>query len=233
MNKGLPAFAKQLLVIPVIAGVLLGMLSVSAQAASTQGVEPDALITRLFDELNARLQKEKEKVAEDRTLLIEIGEEVLGPYVSFDKMAKQILGKHWRKITDEQQDRYTAAFKNRVSYAMASQYDPEQAYGLSVTDSKYNRRGNLVLVKSQVVNETSGKKYLIDYKLFYSKKNDNWMVYDVIVEGVSMLRSFKTASNEQMSRKGIEFLIAQLETEAKEDKAKVNGGSSGEAMAAQ
>ena len=227
----LHAHLRQYLIMPALM-VMLGVLSFNSVAATTAGVEPDRLIERLFDEMNERLQKEKEKVAKDRTLLVDIGEEVLGPYVSFDKMAMQILGKHWRRITEDQQDRYTAAFKNRVSYAMASQYDPEQKYELTVTDSKFNDRGNRALVKSEVVNKSSSKKYLIDYKLFYSKKNDNWMVYDVIVEGVSMLQSFKTASNEEMSRKGIESLIAQLETESEQDKAKVNGAV-GEAMAAQ
>ncbi|MDX1694224.1 MAG: ABC transporter substrate-binding protein [Ketobacteraceae bacterium] len=227
----LHAHLRQYLIMPALM-VMLGVLSFNSVAATTAGVEPDRLIERLFDEMNERLQKEKEKVAQDRTLLVDIGEEVLGPYVSFDKMAMQILGKHWRRITEDQQDRYTAAFKNRVSYAMASQYDPEQKYELTVTDSKFNDRGNRALVKSEVVNKSSSKKYLIDYKLFYSKKNDNWMVYDVIVEGVSMLQSFKTASNEEMSRKGIESLIAQLETESEQDKAKVNGAV-GEAMAAQ
>jgi ABC-type transporter MlaC component len=212
--------------------ILLAMVGLNVQAAGTEGVKPDLLIEQLFDVMNNRLQKDKDKIAADRTLLVEIGEEVLGPYVSFDKMAMQILGKNWRKITEDQQTRYTAAFKNRVSYAMASQYDPEQAYALDVTDSKFNKRGNRALVKSEVANKSSGKKYLIDYKLFYSKKNDNWMVYDVIVEGVSMLQSFKTASNEEMSRNGIESLIAQLETESEQDKAKVNG-EAGKAMAAQ
>ncbi len=212
--------------------VLLGVLSLNVQAASTAGVKPDTLIERLFDEMNLRLQNEKEAVANDRTLLVEIGEEVLGPYVSFDKMAMQILGKHWRSITEDQQNRYTSAFKNRVSYAMASQYDPDQAYELEVTGSKFNNRGNRALVKSEVVNKSSGKKYLIDYKLFHNDKSDIWMVYDVIVEGVSMLQSFKTASNEEMSRKGIESLIAQLETESKQDQAKINGAV-GEAVAAE
>lgn len=230
-------------VVPAFMMVLLGVFfSVSVQASTIKGVEPGDLINQLFDEMNGRLQSSKEQVAADRKLLIDIGQEVLGPYVSFDKMAKQILGKHWRKITKEQQTRYTEAFKNRVSYAMASQYDPEQEYSLKVSGSKFNKKKNRSLVKSSVVNETSGKKYLIDYKLFYSKKDDNWQVYDVIVEGVSMLQSFKSASNEQMSRKGIEFLIAQLETESKKDEAKVNEApaeeakleaNAGEAVAAQ
>ena len=211
--------------------VLLGVLSLNVQA-STESTQPDKLITQLFDEMNQRLQTEKEKVAADRHLLVQIGEEVLGPYVSFDKMAMQILGKNWRKITEDQQNRYTSAFKNRVSYAMASQYDPEQTYALEVTDSKFDDRGVRALVKSEVVNKSSGKKYLIDYKFFLDKKTGNWMVYDVIVEGISMLQSFKTASNEEMSRNGIESLIAQLETEGKQEEVKVSGASA-EAVAAE
>lgn len=235
MNKWLHASYQHSVSLAVVLSLVLGvLLSSNVQAAkSTKGVEPDALISQLFDVMNQRLQAKKEQIAADRGLLIEIGEEVLGPYVSFDKMAKQILGKHWRGISDDQQERYVAAFKNRVSYAMASQYDPEQTYGLEVTGAKFDRSGRRALVKSQVTNQSSGKSYLIDYKLYYSQQNDNWMVYDVIVEGVSMLQSFKTASNEEMSRNGIEYLIAQLQTESEQDKAKVKGVAGGEAMAAE
>lgn len=190
-------------------------------AYALQADTPDSTIDQLFVEMNERLTAEKEAIAKDRNRLVEIGEEVLGPYVSFDKMAMQILGKHWRKLTPDQKKRYVKAFKNRVSYAIASRYDPKEKYDLKLKGARYSRDKRKSLVKSQVANQNTGKKYLIDYKLFFDKKTSKWRVYDVVAEGVSVLQSFKSASNETMARQGIESLIKQLEGEASADQKKV------------
>lgn len=190
--------------------VLLLSFSVWGARADTI-VPPDKLITNLFNEVNKRVQKDKDKIAADKSHLIVIGEEVLLPYVSFDTMAKQILGKNWRKITPDQQKRYSLAFKERVSSSIVAQYDPRKQYDLQITGSRVNDNGDRAMVNSDVTDKTTGQKYQISYKLFTSRDPRRWQVYDVAVDGVSVLQSFKSASAEDFKRNGIEYMIAQLE----------------------
>ena len=201
----------------VLAVVFLGWLvSFGAVVHAADEVAPGALVENLFNEMNEKLQADKEKIEADRSYLLALGNEVLAPYVAFDKMAKKVLGKHWRKITDDQQERYTKAFKERVSLAMVSQYDPSKSYALKVTGERRNKKGNLVLVKSAVKELSGAGSYLIDYKLYQNKKTQQWQVYDVIVEGISVLQSFKSASAEEIKKNGIEELIKQLEVSPEE-----------------
>ena len=199
-------------------GFVIGwlILCLSGSLAYSADVPPpDKLIESLFSEVNKRVQKDHQKIEADKTYLITIGNEVLLPYVSFETMAKQILGKNWRKITPDQRTRYTDAFRNRVSVAMVSQYDPSKKYNLEVTGSRLNSEGDRAAVNSVVTEATGANKYNISYKLFVDRKTSKWMVYDVVVEGVSVLQSFKTASAEDFKRNGIEYMIAQLQnTEA-------------------
>ena len=194
---------------PIIFLVLfvVGMANVHA----IEDTAPDQLINNLFVEINDRINKDQEKISSDKTYLITIGDEVLSPYVSFETMAKQILGKNWRKITPEQRVRYTEAFRQRVSVSLVSQYDPNKTYNLEVTGSRQNEQGDRAAVSSVVTETTTGEKYNISYKLFVDRKSKNWQVYDVVVEGVSVLQSFKTASAEDFKRNGIEYMIAQLQ----------------------
>lgn len=187
--------------------VSFGALTARAEAM----VPPDKLITNLFNEVNTRMQNDKAKIAADKSHLVVIGEEVLVPYVSFETMAKQILGKNWRKISPDQQDRYTVAFKERVSSSIVAQYDPAKQYALQITGSRTNDKGDRAMVSSDVTDKTTGQKYQISYKLFTDKKVNRWQVYDVAVDGVSVLQSFKSASAEDFKRNGIEYMIAQLE----------------------
>jgi len=125
-------------------------------------------------------------------------------------MAKQILGKNWRKITPDQRERYTQAFKQRVSSSIVAQYDPGKEYDLKVTGFRTNDADDRAIVNSEVTERDTGKKYQISYKLYLDRKTDHWMVYDVAVEGVSVLQSFKTASAEDFRRNGIEYMINEL-----------------------
>lgn len=205
MNILFPAFSR------LLCGLMAGLtLLFSSAAWSANVIPPDQLITNLFNEVNARIQKDQDRIAADKKHLVVIGEEVLVPYVSFETMAKQILGKNWRKITTDQQKRYTIAFKERVSSSIVAQYDPSKQYQLVITGQRKNEQGDRAMVNSDVTEKQSGKKYQISYKLYVDNKSKQWQVYDVAVDGISVLQSFKTASAEDFRRNGIEYMIAQL-----------------------
>ncbi|WP_158643288.1 MlaC/ttg2D family ABC transporter substrate-binding protein [Ketobacter alkanivorans] len=191
--------------------LVLAMGSMVPSAMAESKAEPDKLITSLFEAVNERLQADQDKIAADKTHLITIGDEVLAPYVSFETMAKQILGKNWRKITPDQRVRYTQAFRQRVSLSLVSQYDPSKKYDLEVTGARQNDKGDQAAVNSVVTEVKTGTKYNISYKLFVGRNASNWQVYDIVVEGVSVLQSFKTASAEDFKNNGIEYMIAQLQ----------------------
>lgn len=195
-------------------GLLVGLLAVFAFPALAAGkaevIPPDQLITNLFNEVSQRIRQDEARIAEDKTHLVTIGDEMLVPYVSFETMAKQILGKNWRKITPDQQKRYTVAFKERVSSSIVAQYDPSKDYLLEVSGYRTNDAGDRAAVNSELMEKQSGKKYQVSYKLFIDKKTKRWQVYDVAMDGVSVLQSFKTASAEDFKRNGIEYMIAQL-----------------------
>lgn len=193
-----------------VALVFAALLWVPSAMAVEGDAEPDTLITSLFDTVNKRLTDDQDKIAADKTHLILIGDEVLAPYVSFETMAKQILGKNWRKITPDQRTRYTEAFRQRVSLSMVSQYDPAKTYNLEVTGSRKSDKGDRAAVNSVVTDVKTGTKHNISYKLFADRKSKKWQVYDVVVEGISVLQSFKTASAEDFKQNGIESMINQL-----------------------
>lgn len=192
--------------------VLFVWLFMPLLAQAKQEVSPDQLVKNLFATVNERLHKDQEKIALDRAYLVDIGNEILGPYVSFETMAKQILGKNWRKITPDQRQRYIDAFRQRVSTSMVSQYNPDKKYDLEVTSSRTNDKGDRAAVGSVVTDRSSGEKYNISYKMFIDRKTNLWQVYDVVVEGISVLQSFKTAGAEDFTRNGIEHMIAQLQS---------------------
>lgn len=196
--------------------LLVVVMGVSSGAFAADTSAPDKLISSLFEGVNERLKQDADKIAADRNHLIVIGDELLAPYVSFETMSKQILGKNWRKISPDQRKRYTEAFRQKVSFSVVSQYDPTKKYDMEVTGQRLNDKGDRAAVSSVVTDLSNANKLNISYKLFKSRKTNNWQVYDVVVEGVSVLQSFKTASAEDFKRNGIEYMIAQLQNNEKD-----------------
>ena len=133
----------------------------TANVQAEEPQAPDKLVQSLFEDVNQRLQKDADLIAKDKDHPIEIGNEILGPYVSFETMAKQILNKNWRKITPEQRTRYTDAFRQRVSVTMVSQYDADKKYDLDVTGSRFNTNGDRAAVSSVVTDVSAAKKHNI------------------------------------------------------------------------
>lgn len=190
-------------------GLMLAVLFTSMAVAAP--MPPDQLINNLFNESISRVKQEQEAVKKDRNRLITLGEEIVVPYVSFEKMSKQILGKYWRTITPDQQQRFILAFKQRVSMTLVERYDPNKEWAIKILSTKETHGGKIAFVSSEITDVTTAEKYLISYRFFLDPKTDKWMVFDVIVEGVSVLSSFQTAAAEEMRRGGIEKLISQLE----------------------
>ena len=199
--------------------LLLSLLIVAGFGAPAQAAtDPDKLIGELFDGVNKRLKEDQAKIAANPSYLVVIGNEVLGKYISFETMARQILGNNWNDITADQQTRYTKAFRDRIATVVVEQYDPNEEYGLEIIGSRSNSANTRAVVSSIVTDKTTGEKINVAYKMFVSKKSNDWKVYDVVAEGVSVLQSFKSASAEDFRRNGIESMIASLQRDSTIDK---------------
>lgn len=195
-----------------LVGYLIIGLLLAARGAMASPTPPDQLIVSLFNTSIDRLRAEDAAIQKDRNRLVQLADEIVVPYVSFEKMAKQILGKNWRNITPDQQQRFTTAFKNRVATLLVEKYDPKKDWKLKITSSRVSPDGRIAVVGSEITDVSAAKVYAISYRFFKDPKADKWMVFDVIVEGISVLTSFQTASAEVYRKNGIESLIQQMET---------------------
>ncbi|CBL44630.1 Putative signal peptide protein, possibly related to toluene tolerance [gamma proteobacterium HdN1] len=192
--------------------VIASLVFANSVWAAATPTPPDQLITELFDTSTAKLKQEQAAIKANPQRLVDIADEIVAPYVSFEKMAKQILGKNWRNITPDQRTRFTEAFKARISKVLVERYDADKQWSLRLLGTKLSPNGKIALVNSEITDLTVGKKYAISYRLFLDDKTNKWMAFDVIAEGVSVLTSFQTAVADQMSKTGIEPIIRQLES---------------------
>ena len=133
-------------------------------------------------------------------------EAVVTPMFDFPLMAKLSLGKkHWTGLTPENKDRFTALFVKRLrqSYLdkLTAYTDEKVIYGSAAeVDKKVHISTDLV---------SKGSKISMLYKLYASESE--WRIYDIEIQGVSLIRSYRSQFNEILKNGTFEDLIAKME----------------------
>ena len=133
-------------------------------------------------------------------------EAIVTPMFDFSLMAKLSLGKkHWTGLTPENKDRFTELFIKRLrqSYLdkLTTYTDEKVIYGSAVEVNKK------VHIPTDLVSK--GSKISMLYKLYASKSG--WMIYDIEIQGVSLIRSYRSQFNEILKNGTFDDLIAKME----------------------
>jgi phospholipid transport system substrate-binding protein len=175
----------------------LAMAYGNDDALTTLKSKLDAVI-EVLQKKDLELQQKKEKVVE-----------IVTPLFAFNIMARLTLKKHWKGLPEEKRKRFTDLFIEllKTSYInQLSQYNDEKViYSTPITVKKK------VHIPTEVVSQD--KKIIILYKLYKSKQG--WQIYDISVEGVSVIQTYRSQFDEALSTGTIDDLILKLEQKIK------------------
>lgn len=131
--------------------------------------------------------------------------QAIGRRFDFEEMAKRSLGRHWRKLTAEQRQRFVTLFTNLLKNTYI---DEIKAYNNEkVIFTSERRDGAYAVVQSQIVPRNS-QPISVDYKLHMA--GDEWKVYDVVVENVSLVNNYGSQFNRVLVNGSFEELIDRM-----------------------
>jgi phospholipid transport system substrate-binding protein len=197
-----------------LASLLLFALTARAEA----NVPPEQMLESVTQEMISVLKREKEAVKKQPTKLFDLVEEVLLPHVDMDVMSRFVLGRHWRTATAEQRQRFSAEFKNLLIrfYVSALLDDPSQIDELLAnTDNLITYLPTTVddstrktTVRAEVHMPNGGPKVPVTFSLF--RRDGQWLLYDVNVDGISLVTNYRSSFSTEVSREGLDTLIQRL-----------------------
>ncbi|BCS55594.1 phospholipid-binding protein MlaC [Geobacter sp. SVR] len=132
----------------------------------------------------------------------------------YGEMAKRSLGKHWNQRTPAERKQFVELFASLLENSYAGKiesYNNEKiAYIKETTEDDHAE------VKSKVIT-AKRDEFTLDYRLL--KENGKWMVYDVVIEGVSLVSNYRSQFNRIITSNGYSELIKKLQTKTEELKA--------------
>lgn len=137
--------------------------------------------------------------------------EAIGVIFDYREMAKRSLGRHWRARTPEERKHFVELFASLLenSYAdkIESYHNEKIEYIRERVDDGYAE------VKSRITTP-SHDEFALDYRLKYKK--GKWMVYDMVIEGVSLISNYRSQFNRIITSDGYAELVKKLETRREE-----------------
>ena len=167
---------------------------------------PDALIKDLAQEVAAIIKQEKSKHSDKRSLAEAVDAKIM-PHFDFIRMTKLAVGRPWRDATPGQQQSLTQEFHTLLMNTYSSALESYQNEPIEVQPLSAAPDANQVMVHSRIIQ--SGKAPIsIDYRM--EKTSKGWMIFDVAVEGVSLVTNYRSTFQTEISNSGIDGLIKLL-----------------------
>lgn len=137
-------------------------------------------------------------------------------YFDFREMAKRSLGKPWRKMDKAQRANFVNTFRELLERSYGNRLS--EYHDQTVEFGKVKTKGRIAIVNSEIID--SEKRTPVRYKLV--RKKSGWRVYDIKVEGISMVSTFRSDFKQAVSQKGLggflDDLKKQVEKLKKQDK---------------
>ncbi|HEY6873312.1 MAG TPA: ABC transporter substrate-binding protein [Geobacteraceae bacterium] len=135
----------------------------------------------------------------------------IGRIFDYTEMAKRSLGRHWKERSPAERKEFVLLFETLLENSYAGKiesYNQERIVYL-----KENVEGEYAEVKSKVVTPKRDE-YALDYRLF--NEGGHWMVYDVVIEGVSLVSNYRSQFNRIVAGQGYNELVKKLRTKSEE-----------------
>jgi phospholipid transport system substrate-binding protein len=137
---------------------------------------------------------------------------ILEPRMDFKEMSRSALGYHWRSITPEQRDQFTALFTSFIEDAYLSKI--QDYSGQKVEYLKENSLGEGYSRVDTAIVQPGKQPLKVAYML--EQKGGEWLVYDVTVDNISIIANYRNQFNRVINDQGFDKLMADLRAKQKE-----------------
>ncbi|MDE2304266.1 MAG: ABC transporter substrate-binding protein [Gammaproteobacteria bacterium] len=215
MNTREP-FSKSLLIAALGAALAVGPGAASLAAAAPTQAEnaqqgPEQIVAnsakRMLDELDAH----RAMYAKDPAKLDALVANVLLPNFDSEYAARLVLGPAWRNATAEQRKRFVDAFYHSLLHNYGAALIDFTADRFEILPYRGDPADRNATVRTFVKRE-NGEKVPVNFTLH--RTATGWKAWDVVIEGISYVKSFRTDFASEIQQRGLDEVISRLEREA-------------------
>jgi len=193
--------------VALVLGLLVSVIIVLPAVAGPPSDQLKSQIDRVLKTLDDPELKKEGRGKERRTAVRKIANDIF----DFNETARRSLGRHWQARTPAERDEFVQLFSDLLERSYISKvelYGGEKIQYVGDTiDSDQAKVQTKLLTKG-------GSDIPIEYRM--SRKGDRWLVYDVIIEGVSLVANYRTQFNKIIQTSSYQELVKKMKTKQEE-----------------
>jgi phospholipid transport system substrate-binding protein len=194
---------RSLIVIGVLAMVVVGRSALAGPPMDQLRSAVDRVIKTLDDPA----MKAEGKAAERREAVRKIANEIF----AWDETAKRALARHWQGRTEAQRQEFVKLFGDLLERSYIARI--ENYGGEKITYLSDSVEDETAMVRTKIVTK-QGSEVPVDYRML--RRSDRWLVYDVVIEGVSLVSNYRTQFNKIIQTSSYEELVKKLKSKQEE-----------------
>ena len=191
----------------IISTILLLVLASWMQLVSA-GVAPDELIKQTSEKVLTTLSENKAEFEKNPDKVDELINDIILPHLDFRAMSMLALGKNWRKASKDQRGRFVEAFKIMLIRTYSKSLTEYTDQAIDFLPYRPAAEGKKTTVVKTLIKQDSGPAIPIDYRLRI--KDDIWKVYDIKIDGISLVTNYRNSFASDIRKVGMDGLISKL-----------------------
>jgi len=184
--------------------VLAVGLSLGTVGVAGADMTPTETLEEGIDKIVAVLKDPKVNTESGKREAIEELSEMAGNYFAFDELTKRAVGKPWLDMSEGQRTEFVQTFRKLLELTYLQKI--RQYHDEKVEFTKELVKGNRAMVLTNV--QAKDSVYSVNYKLI--KRENRWLVYDVIGENISLVKNYRQQFNEILQKSSLEELVERL-----------------------
>jgi len=195
----------------LLTALILFSSSLAALATGVPATPPDQIVQQTAKSIFDAVNKDKAELQKDPDKLYDVVGNTLLPHFDFALASQLVLGPNWRSASDAQKKGFQDAFYSYLirSYADALVKGNYSERNIQVQPYRPGSDPNRAQVQTKVMPE-NGQPISVVYEL--RNENGEWKAFDVVIEGISYVQSYRGQFGPEIQQKGLDELIARLKT---------------------
>lgn len=186
----------------------LVFMSLPLVAIAADEVNPALPLEQQTQEVLNQLSANDGAIKNEPEALNNLVNRMVLPIIDFEAMSKLTLSKHWKKASKEKRAEFVDAYKGLLARTYTKSLTDFAGEKIVYYPDRTKIDGKYAKVYSDFVQADGVSTHEVRYEM--RMKNGEWLVYDVVIEGLSFIKNYRTSFSKEIKEKGLDALIARL-----------------------
>ncbi len=168
---------------------------------------PEAMLQEMTDRMLAEIRKDPDRL-NDIARVRALADRYVLPHIDFGAVAQWVLGKHWRHADQRQRARFVEQFRELLLNTYMRTVSNYRENVIRIIPSRVPPRTGRAVVDAEI-EQSGGPPIRLSFRLH--NPGNGWLIYDISVEGISLVASHRSGFSREIREQGLDGLIARLE----------------------